>query len=300
MGKYLSLWKLKKDGTVQTREGGWTWGDWGENKDLPLLFNTQYYMAVDSYKRMSRLLGKNAKADSLNAKMDKFKKDFNAVFWNGKAYRSADYKGETDDRAQGPAVVAGLADTEKHPAIYEVLQKERHASPYMGKYILEALFQMGYADFALRRMRERFGTMVEHPTITTMWEGWGIGSEGYGGGTINHAWSGRGLTLLSQYVAGIYPTSAGYITFKVKPQLGFLKKVKAVVPSVKGTIEASIERTDNEYQLFVDVATGSRASIHIPSGYKTLKLDGKSVTFKTENAYHVIEVEQGLHKFTAR
>ncbi|MFP4367340.1 MAG: hypothetical protein ACOCU3_00265 [bacterium] len=52
--------------------------------------------------------------------------------------------------------------------------------------------------------------MVNHPEITTLWEGWGIGRSGYGGGSANHAWSGGGLTILSQYVAGIYPVEPAY------------------------------------------------------------------------------------------
>ena len=77
----------------------------------------------------------------------------------------------------------------------------------MEKYVLEALYIMGYEDFALKRMKERFSKMVLDPYYTTLWEGWGIGAEGYGGGTTNHAWSGGGLTLLYQYAAGVSPAA---------------------------------------------------------------------------------------------
>ena len=40
--------------------------------------------------------------------------------------------------------------------------------------------------------------MLSYKDYTTLFEGWGIGQEGFGGGTINHAWSGGPLTLLSQ------------------------------------------------------------------------------------------------------
>lgn len=299
VGKYLALWKLKEDGTVQIRKGGWTWGDWGENKDMPLLFNTQYYMALDSYARMSDLLGKTAMADSLKAKMKQFRKDFNEIYWNGTAYRSPDYQGKTDDRSQGLAVVAGLVDEDKYEAILKVLKEEKHASPYMEKYVLEALFQMGYADFALERMKERFSKMVNHPTITTLWEGWGIGKEGYGGGTINHAWSGGGLTLLSQYVAGIYPTSPGYSTFHVKPQLGFIKKVKAIVPSIRGTITVAIEKGD-DFRLEVEVPDGTTGTIMIPSKYKQITINGKTADFEEDGAYLTMEVTSGTHHIIAK
>ena len=296
--KYLALWKLNDNGTVIARKGGWTWGDWGGNKDMPILFNTQYYMALDSYYRMSELLGKTENASPTKSKMEQFKKDFNTEFWNGTAYRSSEYQGETDDRSQGLAVVSGLADTEKYHAILKILKVEKHASPYMEKYVLEALFQMGYSEEALQRMQERFSTMVNHPDYSTMWEGWGIGAKGFGGGTTNHAWSGGGLTLLSQYVAGVYPTSAGYDTFQIKPQLGFLEKVKAVVPSVKGNIEVEIDAT-NGYGLKLKIPENTKAKIYVPSTFKEISVNDKTVQFATEKDYHFIEIASGNYHIKA-
>lgn len=95
------------------------------------------------------------------------------------------YKGETDDRAQAMAVVSGLASADKYPALVKVLKKECHASPYMEKYVLEALFQMNEPAFALERMKQRYAKMMDYPEYTTLFEGWGIGPDGFGGGTIN-------------------------------------------------------------------------------------------------------------------
>ena len=293
--KYLALWKLNDNGTVIVRKGGWTWGDWGDNKDMPILFNTQYYMALDSYYRMSELLGKTEKTSATKLKMEQFKKDFNTEFWNGTAYRSSEYQGKTDDRSQGLAVVSGLADAEKYEAILKILKEEKHASPYMEKYVLEALFQMGYPNEALQRMQARFSTMVNHPDYTTLWEGWGIGAAGFGGGTTNHAWSGGGLTLLSQYVVGVYPTSAGYDTFQIKPQLGFLEKVKAVVPSVKGNIEVEIDAT-NGYGLKLKIPKNTKAKIYVPSTFKEISVNDKTVQFVTEKDYHFIEIASGNYQ----
>ncbi|MEW4923864.1 alpha-L-rhamnosidase C-terminal domain-containing protein [Algibacter sp. 2305UL17-15] len=296
--KYLVLWKLHDNGTVVARKGGWKWGDWGENKDMPILFNTQYYMALDSFYRMSELLGESENASATTSKMEQFKKDFNAEFWNGTAYRSSEYKGKIDDRSQGLAVVSGLANAEKYEAILKILKEEKHSSPYMEKYVLEAIFQMGYPNEALQRMQERFSTMVNHPDYTTLWEGWGIGAAGFGGGTTNHAWSGGGLTLLSQYVAGVFPTSAGYDTFQIKPQLGFLKNVNAVVPSIKGNIEVEIDAT-NGYELKLKIPKHTKAKVYVPSAFKEISVDDKAVPFTTENEYHSLELTSGNYHIKA-
>ena len=99
-------------------------------------------------------LGKTADADEIGRMMYSIGKCFDTKFWTGSAYRSPGYKGETDDRAQAMAVVSGLASADKYPALVKVLKKECHASPYMEKYVLEALFQMNEPAFALERMKQ--------------------------------------------------------------------------------------------------------------------------------------------------
>lgn len=93
---------------------------------------------------------------------------FDTKFWTGSAYRSPGYKGETDDRSQAMAVVSGLASKDKYPALTKVLKKEYHASPYMEKYVLEALFQMGEPAFALERMKQRYTRMLDYAEYTTL------------------------------------------------------------------------------------------------------------------------------------
>ena len=296
--KYMSLWKIKEDGTVTVRNGGWIWGDWGSNRDIPIIINTQYYLALRGYKNMSDVLGYKKESDSVDRLMKNFKNDFNKTFWKGDHYRSDNYQGKTDDRSQGLAVVAGLADQDKFEDIYNVLQTEKHASPYMEKYILEALFMMGYEDFALQRMKERFSKMVNHPEITTLWEGWGIGAEGFGGGTTNHAWSGGGLTLLYQYAAGITPSSPGYETIRIKPQPGFLKHIKATVSSSKGEIKVELKNEDT-YSLSVTIPDETKATVYIPSKYKEIKVNNTKMIHSKEEGYNVFEISSGVYEIKA-
>ena len=34
------------------RKGGWTWGDWGDNKDLILLYNAWYSLALKGFEKI--------------------------------------------------------------------------------------------------------------------------------------------------------------------------------------------------------------------------------------------------------
>lgn len=247
---YLTLWQVDKDGLVIQRKGGWLWGDWGTNKDMPLLFNGWYYLALKGARFMAEVLGKNEDAKLLANKMDILKNAFNAHFWKGKHYCSPNHSGPADDRGQALAIVAGIAPPEYYQPIGQLLDTARYASPYMEKYILEALAKAGYAKIVLSRMKDRFRSMVDSP-LTTLWEGWDIGSAVWGGGTYNHAWSGGGLTILSQYFGGVEPLEAGYKKIKIKPLTEGLAHVNAIVPSVRGQISVSWEKLNDTLEMNV-------------------------------------------------
>lgn len=264
--RYLGVWKLNADGSIVTRQGGWYWGDWGEQKDMDLIHNAWYYIALKGARNMAQVLHKDADAAKLQQQMDRFKVAFNKLFWTGEAYRFPTYTGKTDDRVQALAVVSGLADESKYPALYKQLVTEVHASPYMEKYVIEALFMMNKDQYALERLKKRFGPMVNDPEHSTLWEVWGEGTDGFLGGTTNHAWSGGGLTLLSQYVCGVYPVEPGYSKFSVAPQPGGLASASARITSVKGTIETAFKNQDANFELTLTVPQHTKAVVKVPFG----------------------------------
>ena len=265
--RYLhEVWQVDASGLPIERQGGWSWGDWGEHVDMGVLTTCWYYLALKAERAFALQLGKQADAEEDAAMMRTIERCFDTKYWTGTAFRAPGYRGETDDRAQAMAVVSGLATKDKYKALTQVLQMERHASPYMEKYVLEALFQMGEADLALQRMKERYGRMLDYSDYTTLFEGWGIGEEGFGGGTINHAWSGGPLTLLSQRVCGITPTSPGFRTFRVAPQLGKLQEASATVDTHYGLIKTTVKRVGKRLKIALTVPGGTRAEVLFPNG----------------------------------
>ena len=258
--KYLhEVWQVDGQGMPVVRQGDWSWGDWGTDVDMEVLTTCWYYLALKAEKEFALHLRKLYDANQIGEMMKRISAVFDARYWNGKAYRSKLHNGETDDRAQAMAVVSGLAPVGRYKALLKVFKKEYHASPYMEKYVMEALFMMGEPEFALKRMRDRYAKMMSYP-YTTLFEGWGIGAEGFGGGTINHAWSGGPLTILSQKLCGIEPLAPGFKQFRVAPQLGSLNKASAVVPTLYGDIRVDIRQQDHKLGIQVVVPQGTTAS----------------------------------------
>ncbi len=277
--RYLSLWELGPDGLVVHRKGGWDWTDWGEDIDVPVIENVWLYQALESAIRMARLTGNEADIPGYEAMKKRLEESYNRALWRGGEYRSPGYEGKTDDRGHGLAVVFGLAKPEQFPAIKDVLSREFHSSPYTEKYVLESLFLMGDPAAAIARMKKRYQKMVESE-YSTLWEGWGIGAEGYGGGTYNHGWSGGPLTLLTEYVAGVTPASPAYATYQVRPQMGPLKHVRTVIPTLKGPIRLELAREEKRFRLDLESPAGTLARVCIPltaKGSGKVKVAGETI-----------------------
>jgi alpha-L-rhamnosidase len=243
---YLYLWSMGGDGMVVHRSGTWDWYDWGGDIDSTLLQNLWYYSALKAAINLAQLSGNTGDIPGFDARKTSIENNFDTVFWTGTAYRSPGYSGATDDRANSLAVVIGPpAVNSKWSYLRDVLVNQKHCGPFYEIYPEEALFQMGYPEDALDRMRSMYAGMV-NSSISTLWECWDLQSGNY---TYNHAYAGGPLVNMSQYVAGVGPETNGYGTYHVLPQLGRLTSVSAVVPSVKGDISVSVSKGSSEYDL---------------------------------------------------
>lgn len=150
----------------------------------------------------------------------------------------------------------GWIPVEHYPALRRVLTEQMLASPYMEKYVLEALCLMGYHEDAAARMKLRYREMLESGA-PTLWELFPTG------GSANHAWSGGPLVIMSRYLAGVRPLKPGFEKFLVKPVLlKNMKKLEAAVPTGKGTIEVSV-CSEHGWSMTVTVPEGTEALVAV-------------------------------------
>ncbi len=311
--KYLDLWSLGSDGLVAHRTGDWDWEDWGSNIDARVLDNCWYYLALDTAAKLAALSGNTGDIAGWQAQRDSIKANFDSLLWNStkNEYRSPGYTGDTDDRANALAVVAGLATPSHYAAITNVLRTHLNASPYMEFYVLEALYLMGAATIAEERMRNRYAAQVADPACHTLWELW-VKADG----TDNHAWNGGPLYALSAYAAGVRPTKAGWETYEVIPQTGTLTKINTVTPTVAGDIRFGITRDGTQVTLTLTSPSGTTARVGVPTyggsqpvikangttvytgGSSTGSVGGLSYDGK-DSSYVYFKVQPGTWTFTA-
>ena len=285
--RYLNVWHVDDRGLVVPRKGGWTWGDWGERKDLYLLYQGWYGLALRGFEKMARLQGLEADAEWAEQRQKRLKQAIESTFWRKPTgdqpggYASPDFGFAPDDRVQALAVLNDWVGPDRYEVLRDNFSKVYQASPYMERYVLEAMLAMGHEREAVARMKARYRKMIDSE-LTTLWEGWGIGAEGFGGGTYNHAWSGGPLTLMSQRLAGLTPASPGWETFRLSPKLADLSHVSAYAPTAAGRL--SISWTRRKHKVVGELnAPGSLAGeLLLPehgllAGVRKVKIDGRRI-----------------------
>ena len=292
---YLNLWTIADNHLVEHREGSWDWMDWGKHADVTAIENAWYYYALSSVYNMSQVTGKNA--DDIEKRMGEIKTGYESL-WTNKGY-TGKKGGKADDRANALAVISGLAGEDKYDVISSVLNDTKNSSPYMEYYVLEALCRMERYDLAKSRMLQRYDAMIKED-YSTLWEKWTKST-----GTMNHAWSGGPLVIMSKYFAGIRPVKAGYNEYIIKPELTGSGTVNCIVPSVKGYIKVTDAKTEESFRLDADLPANAKAFIYLPySDGQLINLNGRPLYsgkgFECMDGISFIEINNGYAVFAVK
>ena len=258
------------------------WFDWGSNQDIRPETTLWWYLSAKAVKQLAETEDSGATAEEIawiEERMHSIEDSFES-FWNDelKAYATPwskedwSYPSEkagglhlVDDRVNALAIVSGLAPESRYADLRNVFMGTEtsyayeNASIYMEKYVIEALYRMGYDTDAMSRMRKRHIDDVNNPDSSTLPEYWNMG------GTKNHGWSGGSMIALSRYAAGIEPTENGYLSWHVIPQLGSFVSIKTRVPSAIGLIDLSIETDERQNATSMTVTSpGGSAEVWLP------------------------------------
>ncbi len=264
---YLKLWEIGENNLVVHRSGSWDWPDWGKKADMTAIENAWVYYALSAVEEMADILGEDADISFVAERKDAIAEGYQTL-WTENGYKSDDAK-KPDDRANALAVLAGLATKDQYGTILNVLTTTKNSSPYMEYYVLEALCKMGEYEAARDRIKDRYEGMVNED-YSTLWEFWNSWQ-----GTMNHAWSGGPLVIMSKHFAGITPLKAGYEKVKIDPQYNLSDNLTCTVPSVKGIITLSYEKTDEGYVVNLTLPENMKAELYVIEG-TTVKVNSET------------------------
>ncbi len=179
------------------------------------------------------------------------------------------------------AIAFGLVnDNEMKRVVDELVKTIRAAGTTVGTgflatpFLLPVLADHGHADVAFELLLQTrlpsWLYMIEAGS-TTVWENW-EGLDKNGQGSLNHYSKGAVVTFLHQYVAGLRPIPGEptYRRFEVRPALGGgLRHARASHDSPYGPISAAWRLEGEVFELDVQVASGTEASVTLPDGFTT-------------------------------
>lgn len=276
---YLKVWSMNSDGMPVARAGEWQWLDWGKNVDGELLQVLWYYYSMTVAKKIAADFHRTADITFLDERIKSIADNFDRLYKKTGGYASGNV---IDDRTNALAVLTGLAKESDYELVKGVLSTVYEASPYMERFVLQALCVMGDYDAALSRIKKRYGAMIASDD-TTVWEHF-VRDEG----TNNHGWSAGPMLISSAEFMGIKPTSAGYADYEIKPE-NLFENAACKVSTVRGEISVSYEKTAGGASFKLKTIEGN-CTLKIPVSFGST-VSGTGVTVsEIKDGYHVIKL----------
>ncbi|MCR5078567.1 MAG: hypothetical protein K6B65_01405 [Bacilli bacterium] len=272
LANYLKVWNLNDDGSVEYRNGTFMWTDWGSGMDNDLMENGWYYWALDSLNKLGIEIGNTSFQSFFEERMPKIKDAFYPKFKKDGGFSSGT---SFDDRGNALAVLSGLCEEEDYDEVENVLNTVTNSSPYMERFVLEALGKMDAMDSLSARIKNRYRGMIDYEA-STLWEVW---SSKPADGTINHGWAGGPLISLHKYFAGILPTSGGYATYDIAPS-SLLGELEAAVATPKGELSYTYE----DGKMTINALDGG--SLYLEDGFGNV--DSISGAIEEKDGYYAL------------
>ena len=237
--------------------------------------NAFYYHGLRLMASIAEVLGHTDDAAAYTTCADQVYAAYNATFWDNA--RQCYVDGVGADHASAHAnffpLAFGLVPADRQAPVIDFIHSRIAAnngmpcSVYGAQYLMEAMFNAGDADTALSLMttngpRGWLNMINFGSTITT--EAWNI--EDKPNMDWNHAWGAAPGNLISRYILGLQPLTAGFDHILIQPHLGsMLNHAAGVVPTIRGQVGITISNAPGNFQMEVDIPGNVTATVMLPT-----------------------------------
>ncbi len=258
--------RLDENGRPADQPGDWIFIDWA-NAALPnrggvTSFEQMLFVrALEASAGIARAAGAEADAAAYAARATKLRKEIIPLFWNeekGGLMHLLKKDGTLDPMLTRYPNMFGLFfdyfdAAQKTRVVKDVLLNDnvlKIQTPYMRFYELESMCALGMQEQVTKEIKDYWGGMLKLGA-TSFWELYNPTKSGlqhyamYGrpfGKSLCHAWGASPVYLFGRYYLGVTPTSPGFKTYEVKPNLGGLDWIEGDVPTPWGKIHVRADR----------------------------------------------------------
>lgn len=231
-----------------------------------------YYLNVQLFARIARVLNRIEDAEAAEALSDKIKAAFNRRF----LIPGTGHYDISSQACQAFALRLGLVpSTEQTRAlgalvgdIQDAHQDHLTTGIFGTRFMLEALTEYNRAGVAYAMVNQRtfpgWGYMLDHGA-TTLWEHWEFSDNTY---SHNHPMFGSVSEWFYRALAGINlePEGVGFDRIILRPQpVGDLRWVKAGYDSVHGRIVSEWSRAGERFNFHLRLPVGVSATVFLPA-----------------------------------
>ena len=280
-------------GLLQHTQRGWGFVDWapgfyGNTNEVWIGTTLQYLRAYLAAPALLRASGDEENARKYERVADRLRQATRQTFlspdtrtigstWQLNALGLLTGVADAKDAAVWNSVLASVKqDNPGDPVI----------SPYFNAYLVDAMALSGHSQEALAWMQTYWGGMLAEGA-TSFWEAYdlrwpktnfhlSLQADGTSGFFVSlaHGWSSGPVAWIDENILGIKPTSPGYKTVSIRPQLLGLQFAKGSVPTPHGAIVIEINSREG---LTLDLPSGLEEALvdyAVPTGVSHLFVNG--------------------------
>ena len=233
-----------------------------------------------------------------NLKAAKVKKAINDKLFNKEKGIYMDGEGSTHAalHANMMPLAFGIVPEQHWQTVTDfVISRGMACSVYGAQYLLEGLYNVGAAGYALELMTathdRSWWNMINVGSTITL-EAWDMIYKP--NADWNHAWGAAPGNIIQRCMWGITPKTTGFGIVQVKPQLGKLKNTSITVPTIKGSIKASYQSLSAFQQNYtIELPANMGGELILPdTGDAELTVNGKKVI----PLFHSVRLEPGVNQ----
>ncbi len=241
--------------------------------------NCFYFNALNQMSELAQVIGNKEDSDFFAQAALKVRSSINNKLFDSKQGIYIDGEGSTHSSLHSNmmALAFDVVDDEHKSSVAAFVKSRGMAcSVYGAQYLFEALYKAGEAKYALELMTNSSDrgwlNMIRVGSTMTL-EAWDIKYKG--NLDWNHAWGAAPANLIPRHMWGITPSSAGYTSASIKPQLAGLEYSEISVPTLQGVIHASYAVEDGEKRYTIAIPSNMEATFCVVEEAREVVLNGQ-------------------------
>lgn len=248
--------------------------------------NAYHYEAMKIMAEIAGVVGNKEEADYFEKQCEEFKKVYNRTFFNSrqKYYQDGKETVHASLHSNMFAVAFDLLPSPYQKPVMDFIRSRKMAcSVYGAQFLMDALYKAGEAGYALSLLtathdRSWYNMLKAGSTISMeAWDDKYKPNQDW-----NHAWGAVPANIIPRSLVGVKPLEPGCGVIEIKPQIATLKSVRAIVPTIRGSVDVKIDNKmeDGKYDLQVTIPANMKAEVYLPflSKKQNVWLDGEKVT----------------------